>query len=154
MRTVCRVLTLSVAVGVLAAGTTSSAHHSFAAEFDFNKEVKASGKVTKVEWMNPHAWFYIEAVELCDGPAGSEESKSWKCAKPTPGQKDVDWGFELASPNGLMRLGWTRTSMKAGDLVTVLGARAKDGSRRGNARSVTMADGRRLFAGSSQGTTP
>ena len=66
----------------------------------------------------------------------------------------TDWAFELGSPNGLMRQGWTRNSLKAGDVVTVLGSRARDGSSNSNARSVTMADGKRLFAGSSEGSTP
>lgn len=128
------------------------AHHSFSAEFDGSKEIKATGTVTRLEWANPHAWFFIAASEICEGPAGSEKSNSWTCAKPDG--KQNDWGFELASPNGLMRLGWSRNSLKSGEVVTVVGTRAKDGSRNGNARNVTLADGKRLFAGSSQGTTP
>ena len=69
-------------------------------------------------------------------------------------QQDADWGFELASPNGLMRQGWTRNSLTQGQSVTIEGSRARDDSRNGNARTVTTADGVRLFAGSSQGTTP
>jgi hypothetical protein len=135
---------------LLAAAAPLLAHHSFAAEFDANKEMKVTGKVTKVEWMNPHAWFYLEAQEVCEGPAASEKNNTWTCTKSVaPGT--ADWGFELASPNGLMRLGWTRNSMKIGDSLTVEGTRAKVGSRRGNARAVMMPDGKRLFAGSSQG---
>ena len=125
---------LAMALVIGAFGARAIAHHSFAAEFDANKELKITGKVTKLEWMNPHAWFYLEANEVCEGPAGSEQSNSWKCARVRPDE----WGFELASPNGLMRQGWTRNSMKAGDVVVVQGARAKDGSLRGNARVVAM----------------
>lgn len=142
------------ALAVAATVTPVKGHHSFAAEFDASKEVKATGKVTKVEWMNPHAWFYVDVGELCEGPAGSGKSNSWKCARPDPAQSSAEWGFELASPNGLMRLGWTRNSLKIGDVVTVEGTRSKDGGPRSNARSVVMNTGQRLFAGSSQGTTP
>ena len=141
-------------LAIVASITPLKAHHSFAAEFDANKEVKATGKVTKVEWMNPHAWFYVDVGELCEGPAGSGKSNSWKCAKLDATQKNGEWGFELASPNGLMRLGWTRKSLQIGDVVTVEGTRAKDGGAKGNARSVMTNTGQRLFAGSSQGTTP
>jgi hypothetical protein len=134
--------------------TPIKAHHSFAAEFDASKEVKAIGKVTKVEWMNPHAWFYVAVGELCEGPAGSEKGNLWKCGKVDPAQKSGEWAFELASPNGLMRLGWTRNSLKVGDAVTVEGTRAKDGGPKGNARSVMTTTGQRLFAGSSQGSAP
>jgi hypothetical protein len=142
----------TLAAAVVAAAPVI-AHHSFSAEFDASKEIKATGKVTKLEWTNPHAWFFIEASEICEGPAASEKNKTWKCAKPDAAQQN-DWAFELASPNGLMRQGWSRNSLKAGEVVTVEGTRAKDGGRTGNARSVMMADGRRLFAGSSQNSTP
>ena len=110
------------------------AHHSFAAEFDAAKPVKLTGTVTKIEWMNPHAYFYIDV-------------------KDEKGQT-ANWGLEMGSPNGLMRQGWSRNSMKIGDEVTVEGSRAKDGSNIGNARSVTLTSGQKLFAGSSQNTTP
>lgn len=144
---------MAVLAGAVVGAAPAIAHHSFSAEFDASKELKATGKVTKLEWTNPHAWFHIEASELCEGPAASEKNKTWKCAKVDPAQP-TDWAFELASPNGLMRLGWSRNSLKGGEVVTVEGTRAKDGTRKGNARSVVMADGKRLFAGSSQSSTP
>jgi len=117
-----------LAGGLLMAVTPVLAHHSFAAEYDSNKPTSLTGSVTKVEWMNPHARFYID-VKGADG-------------------KVTNWEFELGSPNGLMRQGWTRNSMKIGDTVTVDGYLAKDGSNLANARNVKLSDGRKLFAGS------
>ena len=108
----------------------SAAHHSFAAEFDANAPIELTGTVTKVEWANPHTYFYMDVTN----PKGDIES----------------WALEMGSPNGLMRRGWTRDSMKLGDVVTVTGSRAKDGSTKGNARSVVLSTGKKLFAGSSQ----
>jgi hypothetical protein len=128
------VKTLVVIAAMLALFATSVpvlAHHSFAAEFDSTKPLKLTGTVTKLEWTNPHTWFFID-VKGDDG-------------------KITNWGFEMGSPNGLMRAGWTRNSMKAGDIVTVEASRAKDGSNNANARSVTLAaSGKTLFAASSQ----
>jgi hypothetical protein len=121
-------------LGLLLASVPAIAHHSFAAEFDAAKPIKLTGSVTKVEWMNPHTYFYIDV----------------KDEKGTV----TNWGLEMGSPNGLMRQGWTRNSMKIGDVVTVEGSAAKDGSNIGNARSVTLSGGQRLFAGSSQTTNP
>ena len=107
------------------------AHHSFAAEFDASKPVKLTGTVTKVEWQNPHVWFYFD-VKADNGTV-------------------ANWGMEMGSPNGLMRSGWSRNSMKVGDVITVEGSRAKDGSNNGNARVIALAStGQRLFAGSGQ----
>ena len=108
----------------------SIAHHSFAAEFDANAPIELTGTVTKVEWANPHTYFYMDVTS----PKGDVEN----------------WALEMGSPNGLMRRGWTRDSMKIGDVVTVTGSRAKDGSPKGNARSVVLSTGKKLFAGSSQ----
>jgi hypothetical protein len=119
---------VAAAVASWLAGS-AAAHHSFAAEFDRDLPITVTGTVTKVEWANPHARFYIDAKD--------------------DGGKTVNWDFELASPNGLMRRGWNRNSMKLGDVVTVTGHRAKNNPLVGNASSVTLADGKKLFAGSS-----
>jgi hypothetical protein len=108
------------------------AHHSFAAEFDATKVVELTGIVVRLEWANPHARIYMDV-------------KDDKGAL-------VRWDFEMGSPNGLMRLGWNRNSIKAGDEITVNGTLAKNAPHVGNARSVVMTKtGKRLFAGSSEG---
>ena len=107
------------------------AHHSFAAEYDANKPITITGTVTKMEWMNPHARFY---VDVKDGSG-----------------KVTNWGFEMGSPNGLMRQGWTRNSIKPGDEVTVEGSSSKDGSNNVNVKVAILAGtGQRLFGNSSQ----
>ena len=130
MRT--QVAVVAAGIGLLLAAVPVVAHHSFAAEFDANQPLKLTGAVTKIEWMNPHTWFSIDVTD----EAG----------------KVTNWGWEMGSPNALMRAGWTRTTMKIGDVITVEGSRAKDGSHHANARAVTMTStGKRLFAASSQG---
>jgi hypothetical protein len=105
------------------------AHHSFAAEYDEKRPVTLKGVVTKVEWTNPHARFYVDVKD----ERGSI----------------VNWNLELASPNVLIRNGWTRKSLQPGDQVVVSGSQAKDGTNMANARVVTLSDGRKVFAGSS-----
>jgi hypothetical protein len=109
------------------------AHHSFAAVFDVNTSVELSGTVTDVEWMNPHAWIHVD-VENDDGDIES-------------------WSFELGSPNGLARRGWSRATIQAGDVISVSGYRARDGSQRANVIGVTLASGQRLDGMSSQPRT-
>jgi hypothetical protein len=111
----------------LLAPIAAQAHHSFAAEYDAKKPVSLKGTVTKVEWTNPHARFYVDV---------KDESGNV-----------TNWNLELASPNVLMRNGWTRHSLSVGDQVTVEGAQAKDGSQMANARTVILSDGRKVFAG-------
>ena|SRR5262245_14515974 len=107
------------------------AHHAFSAVFDAKQPIKLTGTVTKLEWQNPHTWFYFDV---------KDESGSIR-----------NWGMEMGSPNLLIRAGWSRNSLKIGDVVTVEGFRSKDGSSNGNAQVVTLTNtGQRLFASSSQ----
>jgi hypothetical protein len=148
----------SIAAAAVGASLPLAAHHSFSAEFDGSKEIKATGVVSKLDWQNPHAWIHMTATEICErtaagrGPDAVEQE--WACRSPAGDEKGADWAFELGSPNGLMRQGWTRNALKQGDVITVQGSRARDGSTNSNARSVTTAAGKRMFAGSSQDATP
>ena len=122
-------LAIILCVSSLAASAQALAHHSFAAEFDENKPVKLTGAVTKVEWTNPHIWFFID-VKNPDGTV-------------------TNWGLEMASPNNLLRMGWKRDSMKIGDVVAVEARQARDGSPNANAQAVVLTStGQKLFAGS------
>jgi hypothetical protein len=130
-----KVFVLVAALALMTGSRAILAHHSFSAEFDSSKPFKMTGTVTKVEWQNPHTYFFIDVTD----------DKG----------KVTNWGMEMGSPNGLMRAGWSRNTMKVGDKVTVEGSLAKDGSSTGNARAVTLAaTGQKLFAASSQGTNP
>ena len=122
-------LALCAALGVLATTVPVSAHHAFAAEFDANRPIKLRGTVTKMEWINPHTWIHIEVKR----PNGTVER----------------WAIEGGPPNALFRRGFNRDSLPTGIEIVVEGFQAKDGSRKGNGRDVTFADGRRLFLGSS-----
>src|SRR5436190_10505032 len=125
-----RVLAVLVAVAVVASAMPVFAHHSFAAEFDSAKPVTLTGVVTKVEWMNPHTYFYVDVKDAQSG-------------------KVTNWACEMGSPNGLTRQGWTRNTLKVGMVVSFDGTRAKDGSNKANARNVTV-DGKKLGAASSE----
>ena len=123
-------LSLAAGMGVMLA-VPVFAHHSFAAQYDRDKPITLVGPVTKIDWINPHARFFVD-VKDANG-------------------KVVNWEVELAAPAMLMRRGWTRSSIKLGESVTVSAFLAKDGSNLANASTVTLVDGRKVFAGSSGG---
>jgi hypothetical protein len=124
-------MVVSVVAASLLTAAVASAHHSFSAAFDLEKPIRLTGVVTKFEWTNPHAWFYIDVKD--------------------DSGKVTNWGWELGSPNGLIRTGWTRNSLKVGTEVTVEGSRARDGGNTANARDVIITStGQKLFAASSQ----
>ena len=122
-------LSLLLALGALLAAVPVWAHHSFAAEFDLQKPVTLRGKVTQMEWINPHAWIHIDVV----GPDG----------------KVVSWMVEGGTPNILLRRGFTKKSLEAGTEIVVEGYQAKNGENRANGSNITFKDGKRLFLGGS-----
>jgi hypothetical protein len=134
VRSIRSLFVLAAGFGSVLAAVPVQAHHSFAAEYDREKPITITGTVTKVEWTNPHARIYVDA---------KDESGNV-----------VNWDLELGPPNGLMRRGWTRTSLKPGHLITVTGFLSKSAAHGANARTVTLSDGRQVFAGSSFDTGP
>jgi len=118
----------ALVLGLAISSLPALAHHSFAAEFDENKPVKVSGVVTKVEWLNPHIWFYVDSKDA-DG-------------------KVQHWAFSGGAPGQLMRRGITKDAIQPGMLVNVDGFRAKDGSNNANGNKVTFPDGRMVFTSS------
>lgn len=118
---------LSAGLALLLSAAPAPAHHAFAAEFDSKKPVKVTGTISKVDWRNPHAFLYLDVKES----SGTI----------------TNWRFEMSSPNELLRAGWTRNSMKPGDVITVEGLRAKDGSTSGDVKAVTLnSTGQRLLS--------
>jgi len=117
------------AVGVVVTAVPAVAHHAFAAEFDADKPVTLTGVVTKMEWINPHAWIHIDVKK----PDGTVES----------------WMIEGGAPNALLRRGFTKDSLPPGTQILVEGYQSKDGAQRANGRDITLPDGRKLFLGSS-----
>jgi hypothetical protein len=121
---------LIAAAGILLSAVAPVlAHHAFSAEFDQSKPIKISGEITRLEWVNPHAWIFIDA-KGADG-------------------KTVGWRFEMGAPNALLRAGWSKSDIKPGTAVTISGFQARAGGSVGNAFQVRLPDGRDLFAASS-----
>jgi len=122
-------LFVAVTAILLSAAVPALAHHAFSAEFDQSKPIKMSGEISKLEWVNPHAWIFIDVK----GPDG----------------KVVPWRFEMGAPNALLRAGWSKSDIKVGTAVTISGFLARSGGSVGNAFQVRLPDGRDLFAASS-----
>ena len=123
----------TVALILAFAAARAGAHHSFAADFDVTKHITLRGRVTKIEWLNPHVHIYIDV----NGERG----------------RFVSWTIELGSPNGLRQRGWTQKTLKVGEVITIDGSLAKDGSHLANASSIVLPSGVRMSTGSGLGKT-
>jgi hypothetical protein len=122
-----RFIAFATLMGLIASTESATAHHAFSSVFDPDRPLDVTGTVTRVDWMNPHIWFYLDI----ENEAGRVES----------------WGFEMGSPNALVRRGWSHDSLQVGDVVNVAGWLARDGSLRGAVRSIVLASGEQLFGG-------
>ncbi len=123
-----KLFALIFVIGLLASGSRSAAHHAETAEYDVGNPVKVTGTISRVEWQNPHVWFYVDVKDATG--------------------KVTTWGFSNAPPGALMRRGVTKDALKLGAVVNVEGARARDGSTNASGRRVTYADGKNVFTGS------
>ena len=123
-----------VTFGLVVSNPTVLAHHAFSSEFDANRPVKFTGTVTKMMWVNPHAWIYVDVKK----PDGTTE----------------EWMIEAGTPNTLLRRGFTKASLQAGTVIKVDGYQSKDGSLRANGRDLTLPDGRTLFVGATDTGAP
>jgi Family of unknown function (DUF6152) len=131
MKTTHRIAVVSLCATLLGATLPAAAHHSFPAQYDAEKVINLTGKVTKVEWTNPHIFIYVDVPDEKTGAV-------------------VNWALELGGPNSLLRLGWKRDSLKTDDLITVEGSLARDGSKLANAKTILLvATGKRMLSGSS-----
>jgi hypothetical protein len=122
-----RFIAFATLMGLIASTDSATAHHAFSSVFDPDRPLDVTGTVTRVDWMNPHIWFYLDI----ENEAGRVES----------------WGFEMGSPNALVRRGWSHDSLQVGEVVNVAGWLARDGSLRGAVRSIVLASGEQLFGG-------
>lgn len=129
-----RSVVIAFVAAIIPAALSVDAHHSFAAEFDINKPIKMTGTITEMRWSNPHSWVYIDVKD--------------------EGGKVVNWALEMQPANALYRRGWRPTDLPVGTVVTVEAWASRNGSPTANTNTITLPDGRRLFAGSPTGEVP